>query len=107
MDVMVSIRLDEKRYGVIKYLSETENVPKSEAIREIFDMGRIDLAVKLYREDKVSLETASKLAGLNMSDFIDALSSRGINLNLTVNDFRESLKNVKRIMKNRYREANK
>ena len=99
MGKVMTMRMDENRLKVINYFAREEGIPKSMALKEIFDYGRIDVAVRMYGEGKVSLEKASKLAGVSISEMMDVLSERGIELNVSLEDFKESLKNARMLAK--------
>lgn len=99
MGKTLTIRIDDNRYKVIETISEQKNVTQSEAIKELMDYGRVDLGIKLYSEEKLSLENAAKIAGISISDFLDEMKKRGIELNISLDDFKESLKHVKMLVK--------
>ena len=54
-------------------------------------------AIKLYKEKKASIGKASEIAGVSISEFMDNLSSFGLNSNLTLEDFKLSLINIKKL----------
>lgn len=99
MSEVVSMRFDKSRYAVVEFLAKEEHVPKTEAIREIFDYGRIDIAAKLYQEKKASLEKAAKISGMSVSEFMDELGKRNIPSTVSLEDLKESLKHVKKLVK--------
>jgi len=93
------MRFDKSRAGVVDFLAKKEGLQKAKAIRLIFDAGRTTVAANLYKEKKLSLEKAAKTAGLGISEFMDELAKRGINANVSLEDFEESLKTVKALAK--------
>lgn len=99
MSEIMSMRFDKSRYSVVEFLAKETHTPKSEAVRQVFDLGRIAVAAKLYQEGKASLEKAAKLSGMSVGGFMDELSKRHIESNISLEDFKESLKTVKRMIK--------
>ena len=55
--------------------------------------------LKLYRNKKISLGVASKLAGMTLSDFLDLLEEHNIKLNMTLDDAKIAMENAYKIMK--------
>ena len=99
MGKVMTMRMDDNRLEVINHFAKEEGIPKSRALREIFDYGRVDVAVRMYVEGKASLEKAAKLAGVSISEMMDILAERGVELNVSLDDFRESLKNARMLAK--------
>lgn len=95
----ISMRLDKNRLDVIEFLAKTEKKDKTEAMKELLDFGRINLAVKYYSSGKASLEKASFIAGMSISDFLEELRKINIKSNVSLEDFEESLKTLKKIIK--------
>ena len=95
MSEVVSMRFDKSRASVVDFLAKKNGLPKSKAIRLIFDAGRVAIAVALYKDKKLSLEKAAQAAGLSSSEFMDELAARHIPSNISLEDFKESLKTVK------------
>lgn len=57
---------------------------------------KLYLAMMLYRERKLSISQAAKLAGLNLSDFIYELSKHKIGFtNITEEELKEELRRIK------------
>lgn len=99
MSEVVTIRLDSERKNAIDYLSKHFKILKSEAIKELLDKGRAEFAIVAYKENNVSLEKAAKIAGKSVSEMIDFLAERKINANISLEDFKDSLKNVNKILR--------
>ena len=58
------------------------------------------LAIKLYKEKKMGIGKATEIAGISISEFIDTLSKFGLSSNLSLEDFKESLRIVKKLKTN-------
>lgn len=61
--------------------------------------GRKMKALELYKEKKVSLGLAAKLAQVNLSEFIDLLRDFNMTLNIELDDVKESLGYARKLMK--------
>lgn len=65
--------------------------------KEYIENGRFMVAIKMYKEGKISIGKAADVAGVCISKMIDLLAKFGIKSNLTLEDFRESLKHAKKL----------
>ncbi len=99
MSEVLSVRLDHSRKEAITYVSKYSKIGKSEAAKELIDKGREEFASELYKSRKISLEKASKIAGLSISEMMDLLAEKKIQANISMEDFKESLKNLAKISK--------
>jgi len=97
MEQITSFRLEKKDLEFLNKFSKEENRSKGEALRELIVNGRLMLAIRLYKEKKISIGKASEIAGISISEMIDTLSRFGLNSNLTLEDFKESLRNVRKL----------
>ncbi len=76
-----------------------------EAVRHFLEEQKIhptDLAVELYKKERVSLGKAAAIAGLSYDEMLDALYLRGIEPKmepLTAKQASVELKNAKRLLK--------
>ena len=100
MEQITSFRLEKKALDFLNKFSREENRSKGEALRELIVNGRIMIAIKLYKEKKISLGKASEIAGISISEMMDTLSKFGLNSNLTLEDFKESLRNARKLRSN-------
>ena len=97
MEQITSFRLEKKDLEFLNKFSKEENRSKGEALRELIVNGRLMLAIRWYKEKKISIGKASEIAGISISEMIDTLSRFGLNSNLTLEDFKESLRNVRKL----------
>ena len=93
---IISVRL--KRLRDIDHFSKLLNENRSEVVRELVEEGRKLKAIKLYKQKKVSLGLASKLAGLTLSEFLDLLEEYNVSLNLILEDAKEAMKHAEEIL---------
>ncbi len=92
----MSIRINTENLELFsKILKEN----KSEVIRELVKEGKKHKAVHLYKEKKVSLGLGAKLAGVTLSEFFDLLGEHNVDLNITLEDVQESMKNAEKLWK--------
>ena len=91
MDV-ISIRLNE--IEGLSYFSKLLKENRSEFVRDLVTEGRKMKAINLYKEKKLSLGLDSKLAGVTLSEFFDILEEYGVELNLTLEDAKEAMRNA-------------
>ena len=77
-----------------KLLSEN----RSEIVRELIEEGRKLKALELYKQKKVSLGLASKLAGFTLSEFLDLMAEYNVSLNLTLEEAKEAMRNAKELL---------
>jgi len=93
----VSIRLEADDYRSLSSLAEAEQEDLSTAVRDLISRGRILLALDRYREGKASLSRAAELAGVSVSEIMDLLAEHGIPSDLRADDYRESLRTLRKI----------
>lgn len=73
-----SFRLKEKELKRLKELSSERNGERSEAARELLDLGWEHLMIRRYRERKISLAKLSDKLDMSLSETIDLLAELGI-----------------------------
>ena len=67
----------------------------SKKVRELVDLGRVMLAIEKYKNSKASLEKASKIAGVSISEMLDIFSEYGVPANLEYEDYLKGLKTLR------------
>ena len=79
------------------------NLDKSTAFRNILQKGiqedKKERALELYIKGKFSIEQAAKFADVYIGDFFDLMREKGIESNLTLEDFNESIKHARKLSK--------
>lgn len=93
----VAVRL--KKISDLDFFGKILDEKRSEVIRNLIDEGRKMKALELYKQNKVSLEVASKLAGVTLGEFFDLLEEYKIKLNMTLDDAKEAMKNAREFFK--------
>jgi len=56
---------------------------------------RTELAIALFQQERITLGTASQIAGLHQIDFQRLLASRGICVHYDVEDLKQDLSNLR------------
>ena len=99
--ISVTARLGVESLEYIKNMCKMSNLDKSTAFRNILQKGIQDYkkerALELYIKGKFSFEQAAKYADMYAGDFFDLMRQKGIESNLTLEDFNESLKHAKKL----------
>ena len=99
--ISVTTRLDLENLEYIKKISKIFNLDNSTAFREILKKGvqedKKERALELYIKGKFSLEQAAKFADMYIGDFFELMRQKGIESNLTLEDFDESLNHAKKL----------
>lgn len=96
MSENISLRLPREVLEKLDDLAQKEHKDRSTLIREILDEGikekRIDLAVELYKRGEVTGWQASKLAGVSLRRFYEALQKKGVLIQYGERDLEQDLK---------------
>lgn len=81
---------------IVEKVSEEKNVDKTSAIKILVTAGwkelRLEKALQLYREGKVSVDKAAKMAGLTVSEMMNEIAAYGIKSDETVEEYREGIR---------------
>ena len=91
----VSARLDSEALGEFGNVMKES---KSKVISDLVEAGRKHKAVELYKNKKVSLGLASRLAGVTLSELIDLLKEHGVFLNLEVEDVEKAMETARKVI---------
>lgn len=86
-------RIEPEIMDIVEKVSEERNVDKTGAIKILVTAGwrelRLERAIQLYREGKVSVDKAAKIAGLTVSELMNEIVAHGIKSDETVEECRE------------------
>ncbi len=100
--VSVTARLGSESLEYIRKVSKMFKLDKSTAFRDILQRGiqedKKEKALELYMAGKFSVGQAAKFADMYIGDFYDLMRQKGIESNLTLEDFNESIKYAKRLI---------
>ena len=99
--VSVTTRLGSESLEYIRKVSKMFKLDKSTAFRNILQKGiqedKKEKALELYMNGKFSIGQAAKFADMHIGDFYDLMRQKGIESNLTLEDFNESIRHAKRL----------
>lgn len=97
----VTARLGIESINYIDTISKLFDIDRSTAFRRILEKGvavdKKEKALELYLAGKYSLEKAAKFSGMYIVDFLDYMREKGIEKNITLEDFKETLKHAKKL----------
>ncbi|MBI5392532.1 UPF0175 family protein [Candidatus Woesearchaeota archaeon] len=93
---IISVRID--KIPQIDEFTKVLNENRSSTIRELLEHGRRMKALELYKQKKVSLGKAAKLAGLTLSEFIELLKEFSLTLNIELDDVKQSLEYARKLL---------
>ena len=89
---MIATRVSEDIVKEIEFICKVEGLDKAAVVKKLLLEGlkkwKLDYALKLYREGKISIWRAARIADLSLWEFIDILREKRIELQLDENDLR-------------------
>jgi len=92
----ISVRVDEDMLRDLELLREGAKVDRSEVVRKLLDKAikeaKLEQAMQLLRERKVSIGRAAELAGVTIYEIIEAMPKHGVHLGYTMNELRKDIK---------------
>jgi predicted HTH domain antitoxin len=92
---VITLRIPQDVLEKIDEIAKRENKERSEVVREILKIGLkdklIEDALKMYREGKVSMWKASKMAGVSLWEFIEILKDRGVEIQYRIRELEEDV----------------
>ena len=98
-----AIRLPKEIEKAIEERTKEEQIDKSTAMKQFLAIGikeyKKQKAVQLYKEGKVSLSGAAKIADVNIYDMIDLLIKAGIKSDYYLEDMKKEREILKKLMK--------
>ncbi|MDI6859110.1 MAG: UPF0175 family protein [Methanocellales archaeon] len=96
MGQLISVRLSEDIHAELERLSQTEDKDKSVIIRELLTRGikerKLDDAIERYRQGKITLWKASRIANISLWKIIEVLKERHVELQYGPEELRDDLK---------------
>lgn len=93
----VSVRLEAEEYKSLRDMAEMDKEDLSTVLRDLVARGRVLLGLERYRDGKASLSRAAEMAGVSVSEMVDILAEHGIEGDLRLEDYRESLRTLREI----------
>jgi len=94
----MSARFDDELYEEILEYAKEKGVPKSRALRELTKDGvkrwMLTKALALYREGKVTVWKASRMAGIPLSRMVEIAASEKIPVHFSTEDLERDFKSA-------------
>ncbi len=98
MSELISTRIDKKTSNEIIKLAKEKHVGKTIILREAIDKGLADIklnsALNLYKQGKVTIWKAAELSNLNLWEFIEIIKKEKIPMKYSLEDAKEDVKKV-------------
>ena len=90
------MRIPEEFYETVNQLSKLEKQEKSFIVREALKEGleklRKERAIFLYKERKLTISEAAKLADISIGEMMELLINAGVKSEISIEDFEKSSK---------------
>jgi antitoxin component of RelBE/YafQ-DinJ toxin-antitoxin module len=95
----ITARIDSSSLTYLNRISKMYNIDKSAAFRLVIkkgiDVDKKEKALEQYIKGDASIEKAADFAGMYIGDFYEYMRSKGIESNVTLEDVKDSLKNLR------------
>jgi len=92
----ISVRVDDDTLRDLELLREDSKVDRSEVIRRLLDKAiknaKLERAMQLLRERKISTGKAAELAGVTLYEIIEAMGKYDVYVDYTPEDLRRDLR---------------
>ncbi len=92
----LNIRIPLDMMGALEEIAQEEHLDKGAVVRRLLIDGiqrwKLEQALILYREDRITKERAAELAGVSLYEFMDLVRQRGIPAHLGVTEALEEVK---------------
>lgn len=89
-------RIETQIMDIVEEIARERNVDKTNAIKILVSAGwkelRLEKALNLYREEKISIDKAAKIAGLTVSEMMKEASLHGIKSEETIEEYKMGIK---------------
>ena len=96
----VTARLPRDMLKEVERLAQREMVDRSELIRRLLDFAlrqrRIEEALQVYREGKVTLWKAAEMSGMSLREMMELVKEKKIPVSYTLDDLRRDIAYVRR-----------
>lgn len=89
-------RMEHEIIEIVNKVSEEKKVDRTSAIRILVYAGwkelRLEKALTLYKEGKISVDKAAKIAELTVGEMMEVIAAHGIKSDETLEEYRQGVK---------------
>ena len=93
---IITARVPDELAKEVERIAQTESLDKSTTIKRLLIQAvqtwKIDYALKLYQDGKISIGKAAETAGISLWELLDTIVKRKIPLQISKEDLEEDLK---------------
>jgi len=93
---IITTRVPDELAKEVERIAQTESLDKSTTIKRLLIQAvqtwKIDYALKLYQDGKISIGKAAETAGVSLWELLDTIVKRKIPLQISKEDLEEDLK---------------
>lgn len=94
----LNIRVAPRMVEELEEIAREENLAKTDVARRLLSEGirrwKLERAIKLYREGRVTKERAAEIAEVPLYEMLDAIRQRGVPSRYTLEDAIEDMKEI-------------
>ena len=94
----VSVRIDKAELKEINEISKLEKKTKSNVLREVLEKGikekKLGIALEKFRKNEATAFKAAEIAGVSLSEFLDALKQNNLTFHYSIEDLREEFEDL-------------
>ena len=93
---VITTRVPDELAKEVERIAEAEALDKSTTIKRLLiqavETWKIDYALKLYQDEKISIGKAAETAGVSQWELLDIIAKRKIPIQISKEDIEEDLK---------------
>ena len=93
---IITTRVPDELAKEVERIAQTESLDKSTTIKRLLIQAvqtwKIDYALKLYQDGKISIGKAAETAGISLWELLDTIVKRKIPLQISKEDLEDDLK---------------
>ncbi|MFX1512295.1 MAG: hypothetical protein ACFFCQ_06885 [Promethearchaeota archaeon] len=101
----ISFRIQEKLFNELEEIAQKEQKDRSAVARRLLELGihqeKLERAIDQYSRGKKSLSAAAAITGLDIRTLMEALNRSGLEIQVGLGQFLETLDKMKEIRENK------
>lgn len=91
----LGVRIEPQIMEIVDKVAEENKVDKTSAVKILVNAGwrelQLEKALQFYRDGKVSIDKAAKIAGITVSEMMEEAVAYGIKSDETIEEYRQGL----------------